>query len=535
MIRKPLAKQIAFGLIVATSLALGTAGADDDGEDNDLELTVGPLVQVSGLSPLPPFSDCGNFPGDVGGVGVNFLNSEVEPWLDINPTDPDNIVAFWQQDRWSNGGSRGNVAGVSFDGGLNWRIVPVPGQTDCTGGPFERASDPWVSFAPDGTLHQMSLVFDADPPPAFPAGFGPNGMATSRSLDGGLTWSDPILIISDTDPRFLNDKNSMTADPMDSSFVYAVWDRLDLQPVPTIPFNAIFNGPAYFARTSDGGMTWEPAREIFDPGLINQVIGSQIVVLPDGTLLNFFNKIINFNPDGTVNPQPLAFRLTFLRSEDQGDTWDAATGGTEIAIILGLGVVTPDLGVGIRDGSILFDVAVDPDNGNLYAVWQDFRFTGFDQVAFSQSRDGGSTWTNPIKINATPADPARPFTQQAFLPSVAVADDEGTVVVTYYDLRNDIVGPQELADNFMIFCEKRCDNPASWGNEIRVTDDSFDYLQAPFANGLFLGDYVGLAAQDDEVVSFFQQSFTTDPASGFARKVILDDDDDRVARRDDDD
>lgn len=516
MARTTFAMRIAIGLIGLTAVGVGMAWADDD----DLEPTVGPLVQVSGASPLPPFSACGNFPGIVAGRGVNFLNSEVEPWVDINPTDPSNVVALWQQDRWSNGGSRGNVAGVSLDGGVNWRIVPVPGQTDCTGGPFERASDPWVSFAPDGTLHQMSLVFDIDPPPTAPAGFGPNGMATSRSLDGGLTWSTPILIISDTDPRFLNDKNSITADPTDSNFVYAVWDRLDVDPVVGFPFK----GPAYFARTVNGGVTWEPAREIFDPGLINQVIGSQIVVPPDGTVLNFFNKIININPDGTINPQPLAFRLTFLRSEDKGETWDASTGGTEIAIILGRGVITPDLGVGVRDGSILFDVAVDPDNGDLFAVWQDFRFTGFDQIAFSQSTDGGFTWTNPIKINATPANRARPFTQQAFLPSVAVADDEGTVVVTYYDFRNDVVGAQELADHFMIFCEEKCDNPASWGKEIRLTDDSFDYLQAPFANGLFLGDYVGLAAVGDEVVSFFQQSFVSDSANGFARKVILDDD-----------
>ena len=103
----------------------------------------------------------------------------------VNPIDPDNVVAFWQQDRWSDGGSRGNVAGVSFDGGATWDIVPVPGITDCTGGPWERASDPWVSFGPGGTLHQMSLVFITDPPPGSERGFGPNGMAVSKSEDGG--------------------------------------------------------------------------------------------------------------------------------------------------------------------------------------------------------------------------------------------------------------------------------------------------------------------------------------------------------------
>ena len=115
----------------------------------------GDLVQVSGVSPFGTLDACGNFPGTIPGPGVVFTDSEVEPWMVVNPIDPDNIVAFWQQDRWSNGGCRGNVAGTSRDGGLTWDIVPVPGITDCTGGPWERASDPWLSFGPDGTLHQI--------------------------------------------------------------------------------------------------------------------------------------------------------------------------------------------------------------------------------------------------------------------------------------------------------------------------------------------------------------------------------------------
>src|SRR5262249_1072594 len=66
-------------------------------------------------------------------LGVNFSDSTVEPWVDINPTDPFNIVATWQQDRWSNGGSRGLVAGVSIDGGATWTDVVIPKITACSG------------------------------------------------------------------------------------------------------------------------------------------------------------------------------------------------------------------------------------------------------------------------------------------------------------------------------------------------------------------------------------------------------------------
>jgi hypothetical protein len=505
MARTSFAKLCGIGSIALAGIAAGIAWADKS-------VAVGPLVQVSGASPLPPFSACGNFPGGFPfGSGINYLDTEVGPWVEANPTDSKNIVAFYQQDRWSNGGSRANVAAVSLDGGATWETVIVPGLSQCTAGQYERASNPWLSFSPNGALHQMSELFNIDPPPSAPGGFGPSAMAVSRSLDGGLTWSGPILIQSDTDPRFLNTKNSITADPKNPNLVYAVWTRLDADPVVGFPFK----GPAYFARTTDGGVSWEPAREMFDPGLNNEVLGSQIVVLPNGTLLNFFDKVINVNPDGTFNSDPL--RLTVIRSDDKGSNWDTTGGGTEIAVIRSsLVQVTPDLQIFMRTGSVLFDVAVDPRNGNLYAVWQDSRFTGVDEVAFSQSKDRGHTWSSPIKVNQTPPNPLRPLTQQAFLPSVAVGGN-GTVVVTHYDFRND-GDTGELADYWMVSCKSNCDEPAKWG-EIRLTEASFDYQQAPVVRGLFLGDYLGLAATREGYLAFFQQSSVADRASGFFRKV----------------
>src|SRR5262245_35006792 len=189
----------------------------------------GALVQVSGAS---PFATCtaddvaGQIAGDPSGQRTVFLNSEVEPWVDVNPTNPSNIVAFWQQDRWSDGGSRGLVAGVSFNDGTTWQSVVVPGISLCSGGTLQRATDPWLSFAPDGIVHQISLALDIDPPANRPGGNGRNALLVSRSTDGGLSWTAPITIIADDNPRFLNDKQSITADPTDANFVYAVWDRL---------------------------------------------------------------------------------------------------------------------------------------------------------------------------------------------------------------------------------------------------------------------------------------------------------------------
>jgi len=454
----------------------------------------------------------------------------VEPWVDVNPANPDNIVAIWQQDRWSDGGAKGNVAGVSLNGGSTWAIVPIPGITDCTGGPWERASDPWVSFSPDGTLHQMSLVFQANPPEDRIGGFGPNGMAVSKSEDGGLSWSDPIMLIEDDDPRILNDKNSLTADPTDSNFVYAVWDRLTITAADAInpenirPGQGIaigvrigygFKGPFYFARSTDGGDSWEPARKIYDPGANNQTIGNQIVVLPDGTLIDFFTEILNFkNNDG--NGLGFNFNLALFRSDDKGETWLPRNKPIRANRIFSNGAKTPDTKDPIRDASILFDVAVHPINGTLYAVWQDIRFNGIEEVAFSMSSDGGYTWSAPIKVNQTPSN-ANPLRAQAFLPSIAVADD-GLLSVTYYDFRNDD-GTGELADYFAVFCSSNCSDPDSWLNEARLTVASFNYLDAPVAGGRFLGDYEGLASDGVDFMPVFGIAGSTDPASIFFREV----------------
>ncbi|MFO1352500.1 MAG: hypothetical protein U1F68_18210 [Gammaproteobacteria bacterium] len=170
---------------------------------------------------------------------------------------------------------------------------------------------------------------------------------------------------------------------------------------------------------------------------------------------------------------------------------------------------TPDEHLPVRDAGILFDVAVDPRTRVLYAVWQDARFNGgaFDSIAFSLSRTGGLTWSRPIKINQTPTG-ITPLRQQAFIPSVAVNDDGG-VVVTYYDFRNDD-DHAELTDFFAVKCVERCADPRHWGNERRLSSVSFDMRQAPVAGGFFLGDYMGLARAGDDFVTVFGQT-TNDP------------------------
>jgi hypothetical protein len=156
----------------------------------------------------------------------------------------------------------------------------------------------------------------------------------------------------------------------------------------------------------------------------------------------------------------------------------------------------------------------------------DARFDGglflvdHDNIAFTQSTDGGQTWSAPIKVNKTPTGEPN-FDQQAFTPSVHV-DENGTVTVTYYDFRNNTTDPATLdTDYFAVSCEaasESCTNPASWEEE-RITPTSFNIRNAPFARGYFLGDYMGLDNAGDDATAMFGQAFAPNNASQYSSRL----------------
>ena len=83
-------------------------------------LAVAAVPGVASASPFTPLGQVESSATNVyagcppDGSGVNFPNSEVEPWLEVNPTNADNLATFYQQDRYSNGGAKSNAAGISL-------------------------------------------------------------------------------------------------------------------------------------------------------------------------------------------------------------------------------------------------------------------------------------------------------------------------------------------------------------------------------------------------------------------------------------
>lgn len=462
---------------------------------------VGPLVEISRPNAVGScntgFSLFGTFP----------LDNASEPFVAVNPINPNNLVAAWIQ-----GPFQDIVAAVSFDGGQNWQRVPIPVST-CSGGPFVGGGDPKLSFSPNGDLYFTGISGIT----------APQVVVASKSVDGGLHWSAvTVLPGSDTvDAR--PDYAPVTADPVNPRFAYVSWNGFGGSVKANSPGHV---GSVVFTRTTDGGVTWEPAREIVQTALQSFVLYNQTLVLPDGTLVVLFGVV-----DQQYNQPPTQTTLQVLRSIDHGQTWSAPLNVLTLTPLYDpkgkanfAQIVDPHTGQHEWAGTFYF--AVDPRSGNLYATWEDGRFSNFqiNEIAFSMSADGGFTWSAPVRVNQTPLN--LPLAnRQAFLPTIAVAAD-GAIGVTYYDFRFNNTNPGLPTDRWLAQCRPSSTNAASdascWSSEVRLTDMSFNMeaVSSIAYNGRpFLGDYFGVAGMGNGFVTTFTQVDSQNVPSIFARRV----------------
>jgi hypothetical protein len=358
---------------------------------------------------------------------------------------------------------------VSSDGGQTWSEALLPGLTVVSGGPWQKASDPWVAFGPNNRAYYSSLLFNQTSPD--------NAIGVNRSTDGGATWSAPVLLSRTTSD--FNDKDAIAVDMFPSSpffgNVYAAWDINVGGGSDTAPQRMVV------ARSSDGGSTFQEPVVLRGGG---GNIGAIPQIGPDGTVYLVWSG-------GGVNSS--VFKILFAKSRDGGVTWGPN---------LRLGKMRSSGVDNVRSGEILPSFAVDPINGDLYIAWQDHRWTGVDQATLIFSRDGGETWSSPARVSDGPDD-APAFT-------VAVAAAGGRAAVSYYSLRND---PQRtfLVDEYVSISE---DRGISFQPSLRATRSSFDIRFASQSGGFFLGDYAGLAGAGGRFHLLWIDTHITSAATG---------------------
>jgi hypothetical protein len=323
-------------------------------------------------------------------------DTQIEPSIAINPANPLNVVTVYQEGRIANGGDATNGFATTFDGGKTWTYGELPGLTIYPGqnGPFERASDAVVAFGPDNTVYANSLVFD------FSIGNGlRSGLAVNVSKDGGAHWGPPVFF-QDDNLGGTNDKNWIVVDNSDApghhkGRVYVVWDRIapvvydycdhdcdqlsnwlpNLQTLSGLLFPAQGIG-AYPLVMPDGSLGI--VLDTLTPGVPTSL--DQPDIEPGGEAHVFISAPL---AGSTPFPAPLVFgppvQIAVNRTAGQ-----PAQRGTD-----GL----PSADVDPKSGAIY--VVWDD---------QRFRSDGTNDAVLSTSTDGGITWTGPVRVNPGPTN-----------------------------------------------------------------------------------------------------------------------------------
>ena len=386
------------------------------------------------------------------GGGTN-PESQAEPYISVNPANQANLLGVYQESRFRSGGARALNHVTSFDGGLTWTEGILPEVTQETGGPWERASDPWSAFGPGNRAYYVTLDFNETNPE--------NQVGVSVSDDGGKTWLRHVSVFRSSFD--FNDKQAIEADNYPGSpffgNVYVAWDI-------NIAEGGNFVGQhLVVARSVDGGLS-------FRPPVLLRTVGTNIGAVP------------KVGPDGTVYlvwagsiPGVPGLHILFSKSSDGGATF------TTPEVIQQLSRISVPF---IRDGSILPSLDVDRASGDLYLAWQDARWTAVDQATISWSRDGGASWSTPRRVGAGPDD------APTFTVGVAV-NGKGEVGVSYTSLEND---PARL---FLIdqYLSVSRDKGLTFEPRRRLSPATSDVRFAAFARNFFLGDYTGIAGGPD--------------------------------------
>lgn len=391
----------------------------------------------------------------------------VEVSVAINPANPAHILATSLQY-----GAYGQPRVVNFtytsrDGGATWQSLPAHNPDGRIQG------DDAVAFDANGTAYHSYIAFTGlreDRPER-----ANTGIFVQTSATAGRSWNQPVAVVDHLNTlQPFEDKPYLVADDVAGSRfkdnVYLAWTRFDkygsAHPADSTQI--------YFSRSLDGGQHFSVPIQISDRGG-DCVDGDQTVegaVPAIGVEGEVY--VVWAGPQGLVVDRSLDGGSTFGIDRVIGDN----PGGWDIDID----------GINRHNGMPVsgVDHSTGPHRGTLYVNWIDER-NGDPDVFVRHSKDGGQTWTAPVRVND---DALRNGRAQLFT-WMAVDPVDGSINVVFHDRRSG-TGTQTG-----VTLARSIDGGQTFIN-YPVALDPFETRPE-----VFFGDYNGIDAYGGRVVAAF--------------------------------
>jgi hypothetical protein len=351
------------------------------------------------------------------------------------------IVSAFQVGRVFGGGSSNIGWATSTNGGASWTNGFLPGITTNAGGPYLQVSDPSVAFDAQDNVWLISTL-----------GISAAGadVLTSRSTNGGLTWSNPITTATGD-----LDKNWIVCDnTANSPFFGNCYTQYDITSGNQIRMK----------RSTNGGLTWGAALAA-SGGATG--LGGQPVVRPNGTVLV---------PYRATN----ASQIRSFRSIDGGASWRAT--------VLVSTISHHTVAGGLRE-SPLPSAEID-SAGTAYVVWADCRFrTGCtrNDIVLSKSTSE-TTWgaVTRVPIDATSS------TVEHFAPGIGVdkstSGGSARIGLTYYFYPNSTCTAATCQLNVGFISSTN--GGTSWGTFTQIAGPMTLSWLPDTSQGRMFGDYI---------------------------------------------